>query len=48
MRNAMLVTSVSANLVLVENDVQIVRNYGAEPAPPDDIRQALGAVSDGG
>jgi uncharacterized protein (DUF849 family) len=33
---------------LVEAAVRIVRDHGAEPATPNDVRQALGAISGGG
>ena len=37
----------TTNLGLVEDAVRIVRHHGAEPATPDDVREALGAISGG-
>jgi 3-keto-5-aminohexanoate cleavage enzyme len=49
LEDALLGTPASTtNLGLVEAAVQIVRDHGAEPATPDDVRQALGAISDCG
>jgi 3-keto-5-aminohexanoate cleavage enzyme len=49
LEDALLDTPVSTtNLGLVEDAVRIVRDHGAEPATPDDVRQALGAISGGG
>jgi 3-keto-5-aminohexanoate cleavage enzyme len=46
LEDALLGTPVSTtNLGLVEDAVRIVRQHGAEPATPDDVRQALGAIS---
>jgi 3-keto-5-aminohexanoate cleavage enzyme len=48
LEDALLNTPVSTtNLGLVEGAVRIVRDHGAEPATPDDVRQALGAISGG-
>ena len=47
LEDALLDTPVSTtNLGLVEDAVRIVRDHGAEPATPDDVRQTLGAISD--
>jgi 3-keto-5-aminohexanoate cleavage enzyme len=49
LKDALLGTPASAtNLGLVESAVEIVRTHGAEPATPDDVRQALGATSEHG
>jgi uncharacterized protein (DUF849 family) len=49
LEDALLGTPASTtNLGLVEDAVRIVRQHGAEPATPDDVRQALGAISRGG
>jgi 3-keto-5-aminohexanoate cleavage enzyme len=49
LEDALLGTPVSTtNLGLVEDAVRLVRRHGAEPATPDDVRQALGAISRGG
>jgi 3-keto-5-aminohexanoate cleavage enzyme len=49
LEDALLGTPVSTtNLGLVEDAVRIVREHGAEPATPDDVRQSLGAISGGG
>jgi 3-keto-5-aminohexanoate cleavage enzyme len=48
LEDALLGTPVSTtNLGLVEDAVRIVREHGAEPATPDDVRQSLGATSGG-
>ncbi len=45
LEDALLGTPVSTtNLGLVEDAVRIVRQHGAEPATPDDVRQALRAI----
>jgi uncharacterized protein (DUF849 family) len=45
LEDALLGTPAGAtNLGLVEAAVRIVRDHGAEPATPDDVRQALGAI----
>jgi 3-keto-5-aminohexanoate cleavage enzyme len=49
LEDALLGTPVgTTNLGLVEDAVRIVRDHGAEPATPEDVRQALGAISGGG
>ena len=49
LEDALLGTPASTtNLGLVEDAVRMVRQHGAEPATPDDVRQALGAISGGG
>jgi 3-keto-5-aminohexanoate cleavage enzyme len=49
LEDALLGTPISTtNRGLVEDAVRILRNHGAEPATPDDVRQALGAISGGG
>ena len=49
LEDALLGTPASTtNLGLVEDAVQLVLRYGAEPATPGDVRQALGALSAGG
>jgi 3-keto-5-aminohexanoate cleavage enzyme len=49
LEDALLGTPVSTtNLGLVEDAVRLVRQHGAEPATPADVRQALGAISAGG
>jgi 3-keto-5-aminohexanoate cleavage enzyme len=49
LEDALLGTPVSTtNLGLVEDAVRLVRAHGAEPAMPDDVRRALGAISAGG
>ena len=49
LEDALLGTPVSTtNLGLVENAVKLVRQNGAEPATPDDVRRSLGAISGGG
>ncbi len=46
LEDALLGTSIgTTNLGLVEDAVRIVRDYGAEPATPDDVRRALGAIA---
>lgn len=48
LEDALLGTPVSTtNLGLVEDAVRTTRNHGAEPATPNDVRQALGAISSG-
>jgi uncharacterized protein (DUF849 family) len=49
LEDALLGTPASTtNLGLVEDAVQLVLRYGAEPATPGDVRQALGALASGG
>jgi uncharacterized protein (DUF849 family) len=49
LEDALLGTPVSTtNLGLVEDAVRLVRQHGAEPATPDDVRRSLGAISGGG
>ena len=49
LEDALLGTPVSTtNFGLVEDAVRIVRQHGAEPATPDDVRRSLGAISGGG
>ena len=48
LEDALLGTPASTtNLGLVEDAVRTTRNHGAEPATPNDVRQALGAISSG-
>jgi len=49
LEDALLNTPASTtNLELVEDAVRIVRDHGAEPATPEDVRKALGAIAGGG
>lgn len=48
LEDALLGTRDVTNLGLVEQAVRLVHEYGAEPATPNDVRQALSAISGGG